>query len=180
MFYTADLHIHSHYASHTSPELNLDTLYQWAQVKGIDVMGTGDFTHPAWLAELKERLVPDGNGLFYLKNPPAATALHGISPNHRDLRFCLSAEVGTEYIINDKKHIVHHLLYAPDFETVKKINKKLSVYADLSADGRPTIILSSQSLLEIILESSDRAYLVPAHAWTPWNAVFGSKNGHES
>ena len=148
MFYTADLHIHSHYAKATSPLLNLDTLYQWAQVKGIDVIGTGDFTHPAWLAELKERLVPDGKGFYYLKNPPATTALQGMRLAHKELRFCLSAEVGTEYIINDKKYIVHHLLYAPDFETVKKINKKLSAYADLSADGRPTIILSSRSLLE--------------------------------
>jgi len=180
MFYTADLHIHSHYAGGTSPNLNLDTIYQWAQVKGIDVIGTGDFTHPAWLAELKERLAPDGNGFFYLKKPPATTALHGIQPSHKDLRFCLSAEVSTEYIHENKKHIVHHLLYAPDFDTVKKINKKLGAYADLSADGRPSIILSSGSLLEIILASSDRAYLVPAHAWTPWNAVFGSKNGHDS
>ncbi|MEO5684192.1 MAG: endonuclease Q family protein [Chitinophagaceae bacterium] len=180
MFYTADLHIHSHYASKTSKYLNLDTLYQWAQVKGIDVVGSGDFTHPAWLATLKERLLPDGNGFFYLKNMPVATALPGIRPSHKDLRFCLSAEVSTEYIHENKKRVVHHLLYAPDFETVKKINKKLGTYADLSADGRPTIILSSRSLMEIVLEASDRAYLVPAHAWTPWNAVFGSKNGHLS
>ncbi|MEP6727711.1 MAG: endonuclease Q family protein [Bacteroidota bacterium] len=180
MFYTADLHIHSHYAGGTSPELNLDTIYQWAQVKGIDVIGTGDFTHPLWLAELKERLLPDGNGFFYLKNPPATTALHGIHPTHKDLRFCLSAEVSTEYMHDNKKRVVHHLLYAPDFDTVKKINKKLSAYADLSADGRPSIILSSRSLLEIIVEASPQSHLVPAHAWTPWNAVFGSKNGHES
>ena len=104
----------------------------------------------------------------------------GVNPSHKNIRFCLSAEVSTEYICQDKKRVVHHLLYAPDFDTVKKINKKLSVYADLSADARPTIILSSRSLLEIILESSVQSHLVPAHAWTPWNAVFGSKNGHES
>jgi DNA helicase-2/ATP-dependent DNA helicase PcrA len=180
MLYKADLHIHSHYASHTSKELNLETLYQWAQVKGIDVLGTGDFTHPAWLEELETKLIPDGDGFFYLKNPPAATALPGISPGHKAVRFCLSAEVSTEYMHENKKRVIHHLLYAPDFATAKKINKKLSAYADLRADGRPTIILSSGSLLEIVLESSPRAYLVPAHAWTPWNAVFGSKNGHSS
>ncbi len=143
-------------------------------------MGTGDFTHPAWLAELKERLEPDGHGFFHLKNPPTRAAVPGTRSSQRPVKFCLSAEVSTEYVHLGKKRVVHHLLYAPDFDTVKKINMKLGAYADLTADARPTIILSSHSLLEIVLESSSRSFLVPAHAWTPWNAVFGSKNGHEN
>ncbi|MFT3937084.1 MAG: endonuclease Q family protein [Chitinophagaceae bacterium] len=178
--YAADLHIHSHYASCTSKDLTLEKLYQWAQVKGIGILGTGDFTHPGWLAELETKLIADDSGLFQLRNPSKETALSGVSPAHTEIKFCLSAEVSAEYGHQNKKRVVHQLLYVPDFDTAKKINKKLSRYADLNADGRLTIFLSSRNLLEIVLESSDRSYLVPAHAWTPWNAVFGSKNGHSS
>src|SRR5712691_9167860 len=124
MFYIADLHIHSHYAKATNLTLNLETLYQWAQVKGIHVLGTGDFTHPAWLKELKEKLAPQENGLFKLKNPSVTNALPGISTTNTEVHFCLSAEISCEYNDNGKPRKIHHLVYAPDFETAEKINRR--------------------------------------------------------
>ncbi len=180
MQYIADLHIHSHYAQATSPNLTLESLYQWAAVKGIRVLGTGDFTHPAWLAELKEKLEPDGSGFFRLKQPPAAPAMPGINPAANELRFCLSTEISSVYPYNGKMRKNHNLVYAPDFETVERINRALSKFGDLAADGRPTVQLSARDVLEIVLQASDRAYLVPAHVWTPWFSTLGSKGGYDS
>src|SRR5690349_3262610 len=97
MFYIADLHTHSHYAQATSKSLNLESMYQWAQVKGIHLLGTGDFTHPAWFKELQEKLIPDGNGFFTLNQIPVTAALPGIQPQHTDTRFCLSTEISCVY-----------------------------------------------------------------------------------
>ena len=179
MLYTADLHTHSHYAKATSPNLCLETMYQWAQVKDINVVGTGDFTHPAWLQELKEKLVSCGNGLFKLKHPPVEPALPGIRTTHTDVHFCLSTEISCEYVCNNKPRKIHHLVYVPDFDTADTFNQQLVKHADLSIDGRPAVPLSSRDLLEIVLQSGDRSYLVPAHAWTPWNAMLGSIYGHD-
>jgi DNA helicase-2/ATP-dependent DNA helicase PcrA len=153
MHFTADLHIHSHYAKATSPYLNLETLYQWAIIKGVDVIGTGDFTHPAWFRELKEKLVPEGNGFFLLKDAPKDLPLN-MKLAQKKVRFCLSTEINCEAMDKGKLRRVHHLVYAPDFETAEKINKKLSTLCDLAEDGRPTIQQSSRNLLEITLESS--------------------------
>lgn len=180
MFYIADLHTHSHYAQACSKFLTLETMYQWAQTKGIHVIGTGDFTHPAWFNEIKEKLVPDGNGLFKLKHPPTLPALPGLKVKDIDVRFCLSTEISSVYTFNNKIRKNHNLVYAPDLETVDHINTKLSAIADLAADGRPTIGLSSHDLFELVLESSDRSYLVPAHAWTPWFSTLGSRGGYDS
>lgn len=180
MSYIADLHIHSRYAQATSPSLTPETLYQWAAVKGIQVLGTGDFTHPAWLAELKEKLEPCNNGLFRLKQPPVETAMPGMKVKLNDLRFCLSTEICTVYLYNGKMRKNHHLVYAPDFETVHRINHSLAKYGNLEADGRPTVQLSSRDLLEIVLQASPQAYLVPAHVWTPWFSTLGSKGGYDS
>ncbi len=167
MFYRADLHIHSHYAKATSPQLTLELLQYWAQIKGIKILGTGDFTHPAWLKEIKEKLKPDGNGfLNFKKNSPT--------------KFCLSAEISSVYTYANKVRKNHNLVYAPDIDTAERINKKISGYGNLSADGRPTISLSSRDLLEIVLETSDKAYLIPAHVWTPWFSTLGSKGGYDS
>lgn len=180
MFYIADLHTHSHYAYATSKNLTLETMYQWAQIKGIGLLGTGDFTHPAWFREIKEKLEPDGNGLFRLKNPPPTPALPGLKVKDIDVRFCLSTEICTIYNYNGKGRKNHNLVYAPDLDTVAHINKKLSTLANLASDGRPTITISSRDLFEIILESNDQSYLVPAHAWTPWFSTLGSKGGYDS
>jgi DNA helicase II / ATP-dependent DNA helicase PcrA len=180
MFYIADLHVHAHYAGATSKYANLETLYQWAQVKGIDLIGTGDFTHPAWINELQEKLQPAGNGFYLLKNAPLAPALPGIKVQHKNIHFCLSAEVCCVYTLNGKEYSNHHLLYAPDFKTALQINKRLSQFADLSVDGRPTLPITAQQLFAIILEIGKGAHFVPAHIWTPWFSTLGSKNGHSS
>ncbi|OJW67198.1 MAG: DNA helicase UvrD [Candidatus Amoebophilus sp. 36-38] len=176
MRYIADLHVHSHYSRATSRTLNLETLHQWATIKGIHVVGTGDFTHPKWLQELQEKLISDGNGFYKLKNPPPR--LMSVQPI--DIRFCLSTEVSCIYKDANKLRKNHSLLFAPDLETVAKINTKLSKIGNLAADGRPILGLSARNLLEIVLEASDRAYLIPAHIWTPWFSVLGSKAGYDS
>jgi uncharacterized protein (TIGR00375 family) len=179
MFYTADLHTHSHYATATSKDLTLESMYQWAQVKGINVMGTGDFTHPGWIKELKEKLYPIGNGFYKLKSVPSTPAMQGLRTSYTDTQFCLATEISCEYVCGNKPRKIHHLVYVPDFEAADAFNDRLSLHTDLSKDGRPTISISSHDLLEIVLQTSDRAYLVPAHAWTPWNAMLGSIYGHD-
>lgn len=130
MNFIADLHIHSRYAKATSPALGLDTLYQYARIKGVDVIGTGDFTHPKWFAELKERLQPIGNGFFKLKNPPT-DLFDNIRLGETDPKFCLTTEISCETIFNGKQKRVHNLLYAPDFETVQKIISALGTEFDI-------------------------------------------------
>ena len=180
MPYIADLHIHSHYSRATSKDLNLESLYQWAQIKGIDVVGTGDFTHPQWFNELQTKLVPDGSGFFRLKHPPQMLALPGLKHQARDIRFCLATEISSIYKYDGRVRKNHNLLYAPDLETVAKINTKLATIGNLKADGRPILGLPARDLLEIALEASDRAYLIPAHIWTPWFSTLGSKAGYDS
>ncbi|MEL6412673.1 MAG: UvrD-helicase domain-containing protein, partial [Bacteroidota bacterium] len=180
MPYIADLHVHSHYSRATSKDLNLESLYQWAQLKGIDVVGTGDFTHPQWFKELQTKLVPDGSGFFRLKHPPQAPALPGLKPPARDVRFCLATEISSIYKYDGRVRKNHNLLYAPDLATVEKINAKLATIGNLQADGRPILGLPARDLLEIVLEASDRAYLIPAHIWTPWFSTLGSKAGYDS
>lgn len=180
MRYIADLHVHSHYSRATSKDLNLESLFQWAKIKGINVVGTGDFTHPEWFAELKEKLRPDGNGFFILRDPPKAPAIPGIKTHDIDVRFCLTTEISSIYKHGDRVRKNHNLVYAPDLDTVARINHKLSTIGNLEADGRPILGLPSRDLLEIVLETSDRAYLVPAHVWTPWFSTLGSKAGYDS
>lgn len=178
MYYTADLHIHSHYAKATSKFLDLDTLYQWARIKGVNVIGTGDFTHPAWFSELKERLQPLNNGFFRLKNPPEELP-DNIKTSDEEILFCLTTEINCETIYNGKIKRIHNLIYAPDFDTVQWISKRLSLMCNLSEDGRPTIKLPSRDLLEIVLESSPDAHFIPAHIWTPWFSLLGSVYGYD-
>ena len=180
MPYIADLHVHSHYSRATSKDLTLESLYQWAQIKGIDVVGTGDFTHPQWFQTLQTKLVPDGSGFFRLKHPPQTPALPGLQHQARDVRFCLTTEISSIYKHGDRVRKNHNLLYAPDLETVAKINTKLATIGNLKADGRPILGLPARDLLEIVLEAADRAYLIPAHIWTPWFSTLGSKAGYDS
>lgn len=180
MFYIADLHVHSRYSRATSKDLNLESLYQWACIKGIHVVGTGDFTHPQWFQELKEKLVPDGSGLYRLKHPPKTPAIPGLKCQTLDVRFCLTTEISTIYKHGDRVRKNHNLLYAPDLDTVASINAKLATIGNLAADGRPILGLPARDLLEIVLATSDRAYLIPAHIWTPWFSTLGSKSGYDS
>jgi len=180
MRYISDLHVHSHYSRATSKDLNLESLYQWAKIKGINVVGTGDFTHPGWVSEMKEKLEPDGSGFFVLKDPPEKQAIPGIQTRDIDVRFCLSVEISSIYKHGDRVRKNHNLVFAPDFDTVARINHKLASIGNIESDGRPILGLPSRDLLEIVIETSERAHLIPAHVWTPWFSSLGSKAGYDS
>ncbi len=181
--FRADLHIHSRHSRATSKALTPRHLAAWARVKGLDVLGTGDFTHPGWLAELQEHLAEDGRGLLTLKNPNGLETeipwLSGYAmPGHA--KFILSAEISSIYKRGGKVRKVHNLVYLPSFEAVAKLNAKLARVGNLASDGRPILGLDSRHLLEMVLETDPLAFLVPAHIWTPWFSLFGSKSGFDS
>jgi uncharacterized protein (TIGR00375 family) len=181
MRYYADLHIHSKYARATSRDLDLEHLALWAKKKGIRVLGTGDFTHPAWFNEIETKLVPAEPGLFRLK-PEIARAVAeqaGFSAE-LDTRFLLEVEISTIYKKGEKTRKVHHLIYAPDLQSAEHIRTRLARIGNISSDGRPILGLDSRNLLEIVLESGEYSYLVPAHIWTPWFSAMGSQSGFDS
>jgi DNA helicase II / ATP-dependent DNA helicase PcrA len=176
----ADLHIHSRFSRACSRDCDLEHLAWWALRKGITVVGTGDFTHPEWAQELRASLVPAEPGLFRL-GPDAEARLRRSSPRScaDEVRFMLSAEISTIYRGGERTRKVHHLLYAPTFEAAERITSALSRIGNLASDGRPILGLDSRHLLEITLDAGPGCYLVPAHAWTPWFAVLGSKSGFD-
>ena len=176
----ADLHIHSKFSRACSRDCDLEHLAWWAGRKGISVVGTGDFTHPAWREELGAKLVPDAPGLFRLR-PELERAVHETLPPacRTPVRFLLSSEISTIYKRDDRTRKVHHLLYAPSLEAVDEITRQLLRIGNLASDGRPILGLDSRNLLEITLSGGDGCYLVPAHAWTPWFAVLGSQSGFD-
>src|SRR5215467_4598483 len=181
MRFHADLHVHSKYSRATSRDLDLEHLAAWACRKGIGVVGTGDFTHPAWCAELKEKLVPAEPGLFRLRDDIEKGVAATLPPACRTaVRFMLEVEISTIYKKGDKTRKVHHLIYAPDFATVDRINARLARIGNIASDGRPILGLDSRDLLEITLESDPGAYFIPAHIWTPWFAALGSQSGFDS
>lgn len=144
-------------------------------------MGTGDFTHPAWAEELREKLIPAEPGLFRLRPQLADEVRRTLPPScGQQVRFMLSAEISTIYRGGDRTRKVHHLLYAPTFEAADRITAALSKVGNLASDGRPILGLDSRHLLEITLDGGPGCYLVPAHVWTPWFAVLGSKSGFDS
>jgi uncharacterized protein (TIGR00375 family) len=155
-----------------------ENLWKWAQLKGISVMGTGDFSHPEWIAELKEKLTSTGNGLYQLKKKYRSDNIPVSCRS--DVRFLLSAEISCIYSKNGKVRKVHSLVFAPDFKTAEKINRALSKIGNLKSDGRPILGLDTKKLLEIIIETSPDAMLVPAHVWTPHFSVFGAVSGFDS
>ena len=175
--FVADLHIHSRYSRACSRDLDLPNLAWWARRKGITLLGTGDFTHPAWYDHLKQHLVPAEPGLFRLDAPgrPLPPTVAG-----QDVRFMLSVEISTIYKRADRTRKVHHLVYLPDLDAVARFNARLGRVGNLGADGRPILGLDSRDLLEITLEASPDGYLVPAHVWTPWFSALGSKSGFDA
>jgi ATP-dependent DNA helicase UvrD/PcrA len=181
MRFYADLHVHSKYSRATSRDLDLEHLAHWAARKGIAVVATGDFTHPAWAAELKAKLVPAEPGLYRLA-PEIETALMRTLPAacRTPVRFMLEVEISTIYKKGDKTRKIHHLIYAPDFPTVDRISARLARIGNIASDGRPILGLDSRDLLEITLDGGPDAYLVPAHIWTPWFAALGSQSGFDS
>ena len=176
----ADLHIHSRFSRACSRDCDLEHLAWWARRKGITVVGTGDFTHPGWAEELRESLVPAEPGLFRLGGAAEERLrLTSSSSCAGEVRFMLSAEISTIYRGGERTRKVHHLLYAPTFEAADRITRALSKIGNLASDGRPILGLDSRHLLEITLDGGPGCYLVPAHAWTPWFAVLGSKSGFD-
>ncbi|XYI03049.1 UvrD-helicase domain-containing protein [Sorangium sp. So ce1128] len=181
MRFYADLHVHSKYSRATSGDCDLAHLSYWAQRKGIAVIGTGDFTHPVWMAELREGLVPAEPGLFRLREDRERAVSERLPGACRAAtRFMLSVEISTIYKKGDRTRKIHHLLYAPDFDSADRIVRALGKIGNLTADGRPILGLDSRHLLEIVLESGEGSYLVPAHIWTPWFSVLGSKAGFDA
>lgn len=180
MDYIADLHIHSPYSRATSPQSTLAGLAGWARVKGIQVIGTGDFTHPGWFSRLKEELEPAEPGLFKLKNEAAILSpLAEVTPSEAPVRFLLSAEISSIYKRHGVVRKVHNLLYVPDFASAERLNARLGRIGNIKSDGRPILGLDSRDLLEIMLELAPEGFLVPAHIWTPWFSLFGSRSGFD-
>ncbi|SEG72566.1 TIGR00375 family protein [Thermomonospora echinospora] len=182
MRFHADLHVHSKYARACSKNSDLEQLTWWARRKGITVVGTGDFTHPAWFDRLREGLVPAEPGLFRLREDVDREASAGLPSRvaAAPVRFMLSVEVSTVYRRAGRTRKIHHLVYVPDFDAAAELNRRLGRFGELASDGRPTLALDSRDLLEAVLASGDGGYLVPAHVWTPWFGVFGSKSGFDA
>ena len=164
MEFIADFHIHSKYSRATSRDMDVKHLAQWAKLKGITLMGTGDFTHHLWLEELKHTLEDCGNGLF----------------KHADVYFMLTAEISSIYSKGGKGYRIHNLIFAPSFAVVDKINNALFRRgANLSSDGRPIIGLAAAELARIVFDIDENCMVVPGHIWTPWFSLFGSMSGFD-
>ena len=181
MRFYADLHIHSKYSRACSKDCDIEHLTWWARRKGITVVGTGDFTHPAWFGHLREVLEPAEPGLFRLRPELDAEMSAGMPASCAGaVRFMLSVEISTIYKFGERTRKVHHLCYVPDFAAAEEFTRRLGRIGNLGSDGRPILGLDARDLLEITLESGEGSYLVPAHIWTPWFAVLGSKAGFDS
>jgi PHP family Zn ribbon phosphoesterase len=184
--WTADLHIHSKYSRACSRDLELENLAWWAQRKGITLLGTGDFTHPGWFDHLRENLRPAEPGCSGSRPSGRPRSARRLPPSlHAPVRFLLSVEISTIYKRDDRTRKVHHLVYLPDLDAVARFNGRLGhgqrgLGGNLGSDGRPILGLDSRDLLEIALEASPDAFLVPAHIWTPWFSAMGSKSGFDA
>ena len=187
MHFIGDFHIHSSYSRATSKDLIPENLDYTARCKGISVIGTGDFTHPGWIADLEEKLQPAEEGLFTLKDEfyiktQNEFASDNIKPSEdTKTRFLLTAEISSIYKAGDRVRKVHNVIFAPNFAAVHRIQKKIEILGgNIRSDGRPILGLDSRDLLELCLEADERILFVPAHIWTPWFSVLGSKSGFDS
>jgi uncharacterized protein (TIGR00375 family) len=160
----ADLHIHSRFSRACSHDLNLQNLEKWALLKGLNLLGTGDFTHPLWLNELKQQLQPKERGVFSFGN----------------MNFLLTTEISNVYTVNEKTKKVHHVVISPSFEIAEQINEYLSKFCNLSSDGRPTVKIPCPDFVEKLKSISNDVEIIPAHAWTPHFSLFGSRSGFNS
>ena len=176
-----DWHIHSKYSRACSKDLELPSIARWCERKGIQVAATGDWTHPKWFEHLKEHLVEnDGEpGIYRLKtgNPPSSPLENG----GKFTRFMLVTEISQIYKKGDAVRRIHNLVFSPSLETCEKVNAKLTrCEFNLKSDGRPILGIDSTDLYKLLKEIDDRIIVVPAHAWTPWYSVFGSKSGFDA
>jgi len=183
MNYIADLHIHSHYSRATSRKLDPENLFIWAQRKGVQVLGSGDLSHPQWLAEMREKLEPSptADGFYELKPSLAKTLLAEVPAACRaPVHFILSGEISSIYKKDGEVRKVHNVIFFPSFESVQKFQDRLDRIGNIRSDGRPILGLDSRHLLEIVLETDPRGVLIPAHIWTPWFSLLGSQSGFDS
>lgn len=164
MKFIADLHIHSKHSRATSKDMDLASLVKWAKIKGVSMLGTGDFTHPLWLSELKARLEKAEEGVYV----------------YEGIYFLLTAEVSNIYFKAGRTRKVHSIIFAPSFETVDEINSVLSQYGALASDGRPILSLDCEKMVRDLTRIDPEVFFVPAHAWTPHFSIFGSNSGFDS
>ena len=182
MNFIADLHIHSRFSRATSKQLSPRHLAAWARCKGINVLGTGDFTHPQWRDELRQQLVRDeASGLYRLSGPAEELDfLQGKTPPDADgPLFLLQTEISSIYKRQGKVRKVHNLIFVPTLDDADRLSQRLELVGNLHSDGRPILGLDSRDLLEMTLDVCPEAVLIPAHVWTPWFALFGSKSGFD-
>lgn len=163
MEFIADFHIHSKYSRATSRDMDVKHIADWAKLKGITLMGTGDFTHHLWLQELKNNLQDLGNGLL----------------KYKEIYFVLSAEISSIYSKNNRTYRIHNVILSPSFKTADKINEKLSRCGNLASDGRPILGLDAEELARIVFDIDENCILIPGHIWTPWFSLFGSMSGFD-
>ncbi len=177
-----DLHIHSRFAYATSPQITLPQIHKWAKIKGINVISTADFTHPTWFNEIEKHLEPAEKGLFKLKHKYKKEVEKDLpqTVKKNTCRFMLTTEISNIYSKNDKTHKLHNLILVPSLKVASELIAKLSNIGNLKADGRPILGMDSQKLLEMTLNISDENFFIPAHIWTPWFSMFGSKSGFDS
>ncbi len=175
----ADLHVHSRYSRATSREADLEGYFRWARLKGINVVGTGDFTHPRWMEEIAEKLA-EKDGLFALKEPPRDFPLEDAQPADAPVRFILTVEISSIYKKRGETRKVHSLVVVRTIEEARKLSARLAAIGNIASDGRPILGLDPKDLLSILLEVAPEGFLIPAHIWTPWFSLFGSKSGFDT
>lgn len=181
MKFIADLHVHSKFSRATAKNLDFENLYIAAQCKGITVLGTGDFTYPQWFSEIKTKLCAAEPGLFKLKDEFAVLCDQRVPASCRGpVRFLLATEISNIYKKDGRTRKNHNLVLAPSLEVAEKFSAKLDKIGNIKSDGRPILGLDARDLLEVLLETSDQACLIPAHIWTPWFSMLGSKSGFDS
>jgi len=166
----ADLHIHSRYSRATSEKMCVEEIARFAMVKGLNIVGTGDFTHPKWFEELSQNLVPEPE-----------TSLYKLANNTESpIRFMMTTEVSTVFTYKSETKKVHHVILTPSLQTAAQVNDRLSKWGNLQTDGRPTLNVDPATLVEEVMEVSSDNMVFPAHAWTPWFSIFGAFSGFDS
>jgi len=163
MEFIADFHIHSKYSRATSRNMDVKNLSEWAKIKGISLLGTGDFTHHLWLEELKANFEDCANGLY----------------KYNGVNFILTSEISSIYSKKGRTYRVHNIIVAPSFESVDKINQRLGRIGNLASDGRPILGLDASELARIVFDIDENCMIIPGHIWTPWFSVFGSMSGFD-
>ena len=161
----SDLHIHSRFSRATSKSLDIPNLEKWAQIKGVNLLGTGDFTHPEWIKELKKQLTTDETGILKTK---------------AGFPFVLSTEISLMYSQDNRGRRIHNVVLAPDFEVVKQITDYLLTKGRIDYDGRPIFGIPAPEFTESLMQISKNIEIIPAHIWTPWFGMLGSKSGFDS